>query len=247
MIIILRALALLYISAVSSVAVEQFSFTTRDGLVLEKVTFSRRSPDGVSFVTGDGVRKIKFENLPADLQRRFEFNPAEAADYRKRRQEAKTKQREAARHLELKQRAERERRSLLPELDTTVSGTVAKVLHNGVILSAAKATKPGKVTEIRKVQTGGPTALNPNRPPSYRSVIVEVERSKPIDIGSEFVFLESKKFARSAAKGQHISTLAYRAGNWQAEGKTGARFTTDEEVAITHAEKELAHPRAQPE
>lgn len=236
MISILRALALLYIGAASAAAAEQFSFTTRDGLVLEKVTFSRRSPDGVSFVTGEGVRKIAFENLPDDLQRRFDFDPTEAAEYRNRRQEAKTKQRDTARRLEMKQRAERERRALLPDLDTTVSGTVMKVLHNGVYLRAAMATKPGKVTELRKIQTGGPTTLSPDRPPTYRSIVVEVERALPVDIGSEFVFLECKDLARSAADGQYISILAYRVGNWTKDGQTIARFTTDEEVAIAHAE-----------
>jgi hypothetical protein len=60
--------------------------TTLDGKVYEKVTLEKVDPDGllVTYVPtggGSGTAKLKFRNLPAELQARFGYDPARASDY----------------------------------------------------------------------------------------------------------------------------------------------------------------------
>src|SRR5438477_5408711 len=60
--------------------------TTLDGKTYEKAILERVDPDGllVAFAPvegGSGSAKLKFRNLPAELQRRFGYDPARASDY----------------------------------------------------------------------------------------------------------------------------------------------------------------------
>ena len=60
--------------------------TTLDGKAYEKVTLERVEPDGliVSFAPvegGSGTAKLKFRNLPAELQERFGYDAARASEY----------------------------------------------------------------------------------------------------------------------------------------------------------------------
>jgi len=60
--------------------------TTLDGKVYEKVTLEKVDPDGllVTYVPaggGSGSAKLKFRNLPTELQERFGYDAARASDY----------------------------------------------------------------------------------------------------------------------------------------------------------------------
>jgi len=60
--------------------------TTLDGKVYEKVTLEKVDPDGllVTYVPtggGSGSAKLKFRNLPTELQQRFGYDSARASDY----------------------------------------------------------------------------------------------------------------------------------------------------------------------
>ena len=217
-----------------------FTFTTRDGMVFEDATFSRRTPDGVSFFIEDGVRKVRFDRLPDKLQEHFRYDPDEMDAYVAHRRAAQAEQRRFLRKVALDRRAKALRRKLLPKLDTTVSGTVSQIKENGVLLRGAKATQPVPIYERRKILSDGPTTLNPKRPRTYRAIYVPVTKHVPLDIGSTTIFLESQKLAREASTGEPISVLAYEAGEHGKAGRSVPRFTTDEEVAIAHVEEQVA-------
>jgi len=60
--------------------------TTLDGKTYEKTTLERVDPDGllVAFAPvegGSGTAKLKFRNLPTELQERYGYDPGRALDY----------------------------------------------------------------------------------------------------------------------------------------------------------------------
>jgi len=60
--------------------------TTVDGKTYDKVTLEKVDPDGllISFVPaqgGSGTAKVKFRNLPKEMQDRFSYDPARASEY----------------------------------------------------------------------------------------------------------------------------------------------------------------------
>lgn len=56
-------------------------FKTTDGHDYKGVTVSRAEPDGLVVVTDAGIEKILFVNLPADVQKKYSFDPGKAAQY----------------------------------------------------------------------------------------------------------------------------------------------------------------------
>jgi len=58
-------------------------FTTLDGHKFVAVTVSKVEPDGVSIVTDSGVEKLKFTNLPSDIQKKYGYNPEKEKAYQK--------------------------------------------------------------------------------------------------------------------------------------------------------------------
>lgn len=57
------------------------NFTTIEGKKYERVTISRVEPDGLMVVTDSGIAKIPFVQLPADVQKKYGYNPKAAAEY----------------------------------------------------------------------------------------------------------------------------------------------------------------------
>jgi len=236
-------------TATHLLAVEKFNFTTRDGIEIKDATFSRRTPDGVAFMSDSGVSKIRFEMLPTNLQKRFRYDPDEAQAFRERKEMVAEAKRKAARDAELKRREERDRERLLPKLDLTVSGRVLQVLPDGVLLSGSKATRPGTEPRSRQVQTDGPTTLSPHRKRTYRTVVDVVETTVPVDIGSGTVMLVDKALAETALDGQYFSAQVYSIGRFQYTDKVGndrtvARFTPDADTAIAYGEEQIAKAKA---
>lgn len=232
-------------------AEEKFTFVTRDGEEFEGVTVSRRTPDGVAFRTDSGVSKVRFERLPDHLQARFEYDPEETREYRERRAAETAARREAARRAELKRRAQREREELLPELDTTLSGTVAQILKDGVLLRGSAATRPGIGYRERLVQTDGPTTLSPHREREYRTVVEKIIEPQPIELGSGTTKLVDRQLAKTALDGQQVSVLVYPIGRFHYIDRAGnertvACFTTEPETAARWADSEFIKSRLSP-
>jgi len=56
-------------------------FTTLDGDHYTGATLRRVEPDGLVIAYADGVKKLKFQNLPAEIGKQYGYNPAVAAQY----------------------------------------------------------------------------------------------------------------------------------------------------------------------
>jgi hypothetical protein len=215
------------------------------------VTLSRRTPDGVAFKTDSGVSKIRFEKLPDHLQALFRYDPEETKAYREEKAITAKKQREVARRAELKRRAQRDRKELLPELNTTLSGKVIQVLEDGVLLHHSRATQPGIGYRARQLQIDGPTTLSPNRERKFRTVIDQIVEDQPIELGSGTTKLVDATLAKTALDGQSIRVLVYPIGRYHYVDKLGnertvACFTTETTTAAAWADSEFIKSRLPP-
>ncbi len=56
-------------------------FTTTDGKKFEGVTVKRVEADGIMVMTDSGIAKIFFTKLPEDIQKKYGFDPAKAAQF----------------------------------------------------------------------------------------------------------------------------------------------------------------------
>ena len=56
-------------------------FKTIDGKEYKNVTVSRVEPDGIMVKTKSGISKVYFTELPKDVQERFGYDPARAAQF----------------------------------------------------------------------------------------------------------------------------------------------------------------------
>jgi len=87
------------IVGIASVAIAE-DFKLLDGKEYKNATVSRVEPDGIVLVTGSGISKVYFTELPKEVRDRFNFNPMKAAAYTARQnasEQAAEKQREEAR------------------------------------------------------------------------------------------------------------------------------------------------------
>lgn len=73
-----------------------------DGKVLKEAKVLRIDPDGLHVSHYDGVSKVKFENLPEEVQKQFEFDREAAENYRAEKEAA----REAREAVERKERVD---------------------------------------------------------------------------------------------------------------------------------------------
>jgi len=62
--------------------------TTRKGVTYKQCAVTKVDPDGIRIIHTDGATKIAFEDLPDTLQRQYNYDPAKAAESRKRAAEA---------------------------------------------------------------------------------------------------------------------------------------------------------------
>ena len=60
-------------------------FTTIDGKKLEGVTVTRVEPDGIVVMTDSGIEKVAFARLPVEVQKKYGFDPAKAAQFQQQR------------------------------------------------------------------------------------------------------------------------------------------------------------------
>src|SRR5260370_36071454 len=56
-------------------------FKTIDGKEYKNATVSRVEPDGIVLMTKSGISKVYFTELPKDVQERFHYDPAKAAEF----------------------------------------------------------------------------------------------------------------------------------------------------------------------
>ena len=56
-------------------------FKTIDGKEYKNATVSRVEPDGIVLITKSGISKVYFTELPKDVQERFHYDAAKAAEF----------------------------------------------------------------------------------------------------------------------------------------------------------------------
>jgi hypothetical protein len=81
-------------------------FKTINGKEYKNVTVSRVEADGIVIKGKSGISKVYFVELPKEVQERFHYNPAQAADFTKAQQAAVAQQNAPPREKEQQQRAE---------------------------------------------------------------------------------------------------------------------------------------------
>ncbi len=93
-------------------------FKTIEGKEYKNVTVSRVEPDGIVVVTGAGISKVYFTELPKEVQERFHYDAAKAAAYSSEQaatQKAFRKQQDDARQKRAEERQKYWRENPTPE------------------------------------------------------------------------------------------------------------------------------------
>jgi hypothetical protein len=80
--IVARVAALGFLSVVHNGAARDLQTTT--GVVYKDAKITRSEPDGLTISHATGVAKVPFVELPADIQRKYHYDPARAAEYQTR-------------------------------------------------------------------------------------------------------------------------------------------------------------------
>jgi hypothetical protein len=76
----MKKASLIFCISLASLFARADELTTNDG---KKHTgeISRIEPDGVVMTTGDGIEKIRFDELPADVQKKYNYDPLKASAF----------------------------------------------------------------------------------------------------------------------------------------------------------------------
>jgi hypothetical protein len=75
-------------------------FTTLDGDYYTGATLKRVEPDGLVIAYADGVKKLKFQNLPAEVCAKYSYNPAAEKDFLENRHSEDVKRSQQNQHSE---------------------------------------------------------------------------------------------------------------------------------------------------
>lgn len=101
-------------------------FKTVDGQEYKNATLSRVEPDGIVLITGSGISKVYFTELPKEVRDRFHYDAAQATAYtadqnaqveslRKQREEARQK---AADEIEKQDRIKKQKQAEIQQQQT---------------------------------------------------------------------------------------------------------------------------------
>jgi hypothetical protein len=125
--------------------------TTLDGKTYKGVTVQRVDPDGltVGYAAaggGTGAAKIKFKNLPDDLQRQYKYDPDKAAAY-----EARQTQGMAAWRAQRQKEAEAAKRAASQRAEQDVFEQQQKKRANGNDRTAKKGSAKGNRSDVVRV------------------------------------------------------------------------------------------------
>lgn len=130
-------------------------FKTINGKEYKNATVSRVEPDGILLKTKSGITKVYFVELPKEVQERFRYDPANAAQFNAAEQAATSRSNATAEAATKRVEAETKRRQTTEELHLEVT----EVLPNGILadpLERHEDTGPPAVTSrLGRVGGGG--------------------------------------------------------------------------------------------
>ena len=98
---------------------------TVTGKEYKNVKISRAEPDGLVIIASYGIIKISFEELPADLQQKYHYDPVASAQFRQRLDDAATKR--ARQIAEVEKQKQLEQAAAIAVSTATSDTTVAPV------------------------------------------------------------------------------------------------------------------------
>ena len=94
--------------------VEKHDVTLKSGKVLKDAYILDKKPNGITFGYKDGCAFVRFTDLPEKVQKHFNYDPEEAANYEKKLEDQKKANQKAAekqKAKEQKQKAEQDKRN----------------------------------------------------------------------------------------------------------------------------------------
>lgn len=137
-------LASLFTSLFATVAIcaAGETFTTITGKEFKDVTVGQVEPDGLRVITDDGILKVRFAELSPDVQKRFGYDPAKAAQYSAHVAQAQLRTQlsgagdaAAAREFEAAKNADAQAAlDLVAAPKTRLVGTVAQITPAGAVV-----------------------------------------------------------------------------------------------------------------
>ena len=98
---------------------------TVDGKEYKNVSINRIEPDGIMINASYGIFKIPFEELPADLQQKYHYDPVASAQFRQRLDDAAAKR--ARQIAEVERQRKLEQAAAIAVSAATSGTTVAPV------------------------------------------------------------------------------------------------------------------------
>ena len=181
-------------TALACVRLSAEDFTTIEGKKYEGVTISRVEPDGLMIMTDSGIEKIAFGRLPADVQKRFGFDPNKAAQFQQQlRNEAATRrvQDEAGMKAEeALKRAQQPAPAPAVPADPAVPRAQAPAPYVSPLNRPAERASPFRADKIVALYAKNPIAADAEVKGKSFTIIGSVESIEPKD-GEVFLHLKT--------------------------------------------------------
>ncbi len=181
----------------------------------EKVEITKVEPDGVRISHKDGAAKIKFEQLPPDLQAKYGFSAEKAKAFRQK-TETKSADREKMNRIV----------QALGKANVAIDGTVTQVTEDGVVLEKIICTFGDKV-EVKKAEISGEAvgsrgALSRDRTPVVEYTIkTKWVQPRAFEEGPVFVICDT----RGIVDRQRFRAIVFPAGVYKDGGSSSPMWT----------------------
>jgi hypothetical protein len=114
-------------------------FKTNDGKEYKNVTLKRVEPDGIVLTSKSGILKLYFAELPPEIQKKYGYDPGEAADYQKQAYEAGVARAQEITQASQQQAEERARYWQQHPTSQPVQGSPTSALSGGSALARQTA------------------------------------------------------------------------------------------------------------
>jgi histone H3/H4 len=190
---------------------EPITFKTTDGKIYEKVTITKADQDGISIETDSGIEKIPFQRLPTELQKKFGYDPAKAAQ-----------QAQEAAAMHLKRLIEQTPKQLAEQgekKEFRIHGRVLQVIRDGLLVESQEFIPRGG--GLASIGGGG----NVYVPPDPNG------RGRPTEIYGSFLISGHPTQAKFA-DGDRIDVDAYENGTFAFKTVLGAQRTVKKYIVV---------------
>ncbi|HEX2748836.1 MAG TPA: serine protease [Verrucomicrobiales bacterium] len=189
------------------------------------VEITKVEPDGLRIMHKDGVAKIKFEQLPADMQAKYGYSPDKAKAFREKTEAEKADREKMGKIVEV-----------LSKVNVAIDGTVLQVMDDGVILEKIICTFGDKVevkkAEITGTEVGSSSSLSRNKAPVVEyTVKTKWVHPRAFEEGPVYVICDT----RGIVDRQHFRAIVFPAGVYK-EGTSSSPMWTVFPDAFASAE-----------